>query len=109
MLFWLLYQVVHRLLGTCERANDERDVEILVLRHQLSVLRRQVKRPKLTSGPHPWELASEVERRALRLNPASPLNGADRGGDSSPPFGGSRPTLDPAPGLGDTWSAPGSG
>lgn len=48
MLFWLLYLVVHRLLGTRERANEKRDVEILVLRHQLSVLRRQVKRPKLT-------------------------------------------------------------
>ena len=48
MLFWLLYLVVHRLLGTGERASDRRDVEILVLRHQLSVLRRQVKRPSLT-------------------------------------------------------------
>ena len=48
MLFWLLYLVVHRLLGTREPANDKRDVEILVLRHQLSVLRRQVKRPQLT-------------------------------------------------------------
>jgi putative transposase len=48
MLFWLLYLVVHRLLGTRERAHDKRDVEILVLRHQLSVLRRQVNRPKLT-------------------------------------------------------------
>ncbi len=48
MLFRLLYLVVHRLLGTREPANDKRDVEILVLRHQLSVLRRQVKQPKLT-------------------------------------------------------------
>ncbi len=48
MLFWLLYLVVHRLLGTRERASDRRDVEILVLRHQLSVLRRQVTRPRLT-------------------------------------------------------------
>lgn len=47
MLLWLLYFVVHRVLGTGERANDKRDVEILVLRHQLSVLRRQVKRPRL--------------------------------------------------------------
>lgn len=48
MLCWLLYLVVHCLLGTRERAHDRRDVEILVLRHQLSVLRRQVNRPKLT-------------------------------------------------------------
>jgi putative transposase len=48
MLFWLLCLVAHRLLGTRERAHDRRGVEILVLRHQLSVLRRQVNRPKLT-------------------------------------------------------------
>ena len=34
MLLWLLYLVVHRLLGTRDRANDRRDVEILVLPHQ---------------------------------------------------------------------------
>jgi len=44
----VLYLVVHRLLGVRERANDKRDVELLVLGHQLSVLRRQVKRPSLT-------------------------------------------------------------
>lgn len=47
MLFSLLYHLVRCLLGATHRAEDERDIEILVLRHQLQVLRRQVKRPTL--------------------------------------------------------------
>ncbi len=62
-----------------------------------------------TSGPHSWKLASEVDRRELRLRPREPSNGAGRGGDSSPLFRGSRPALDPPPDLGDTWSAAGFG
>src|SRR5437867_4804372 len=47
MLFSLLYLIVRRVLGTGRRAEDERDIELLVLRHQVKVLRRQVKRPRL--------------------------------------------------------------
>ena len=47
MLFSLLYLIVRRVLGTGRRAEDERDIEPLVLRHQVKVLRRQVKRPRL--------------------------------------------------------------
>jgi len=46
MLFSLLY-LIRRVLGTGRRAEDERDIELLVLRHQVKVLRRQVKRPRL--------------------------------------------------------------
>lgn len=47
MLFSLFYLMVRRLVGNGTRSDDSRDIEILVLRHQLKVLRRQVKRPRL--------------------------------------------------------------
>ena len=47
MLFSLLYFLVRRLLGAGSRLQDEKDIELLVLRHQLKVLQRQVKRPRL--------------------------------------------------------------
>jgi hypothetical protein len=49
----LVYAVVRCLLGLVVlvgRADRAKDVEIVVLRHQLAVLRRQVTRPDLTSG-----------------------------------------------------------
>jgi putative transposase len=47
MLFALLYFLVGRLLGGGGRRPDEQDIELLVLRHQVKVLPRQVKRPRL--------------------------------------------------------------
>jgi len=50
MLFALLYLVVRRLFGLAGGSRSEdlsKDVEILVLRHQLKVLRRQAGRPQL--------------------------------------------------------------
>jgi putative transposase len=47
MLFAFLYFLVRRILGTGRRPQDERDIELLVLRHQVRVLQRQVKRPTL--------------------------------------------------------------
>src|SRR5664280_2598756 len=47
MLFSLLYLLIHRLLGVGGRRADENDIELLVLRHQVKVLQRQVKRPRL--------------------------------------------------------------
>ena len=47
MLFSLLYILVRRLLGAGGRRQDEKDIELLVLRHQVKVLQRQVKRPRL--------------------------------------------------------------
>jgi putative transposase len=48
MLTSLLYFLVRRLIGARGRPQDERDIELLVLRHQVKVLQRQVKRPRLT-------------------------------------------------------------
>jgi len=50
MLFALLYLVVRRLFSLAGSSRSEdlsKDVEILVLRHQLKVLRRQAGRPQL--------------------------------------------------------------
>ena len=47
MLFSLLYFLVGRVLGTGRRSREQRDIELLVLRHQVKVLQRQVKRPRL--------------------------------------------------------------
>lgn len=50
MLFALLYLVVRRLFGLVRGSGSEdpsKEVEILVLRHQLKVLRRQAGRPRL--------------------------------------------------------------
>ncbi len=47
MLFSLLYFVVRRLLGAGRRPADEMDIELLVLRHEVKVLQRQAKRPRL--------------------------------------------------------------
>ena len=49
----MVYAVVRCLLGLVVlfgRADHAKDVEIVVLRQQLAVLRRQVTRPDLTSG-----------------------------------------------------------
>ena len=47
MLFSILYFLVCRLLGAGGRRAEERDIELLVLRHQVKVLQRQVARPRL--------------------------------------------------------------
>src|SRR5680860_112209 len=47
MLFSLLYFLVRRLLGAGGRRPDEKDIELLVLRHQLRVLQRRVQHPRL--------------------------------------------------------------
>src|SRR5665811_1066165 len=47
MLFSLLYFLVCRLLGAGGHRAEERDIELLVLRHQVKVLQRQVARPRL--------------------------------------------------------------
>jgi putative transposase len=47
MLFSLLYFLVRRLLGAGGHRSDENEVELLVLRHQVKVLQRQVARPRL--------------------------------------------------------------
>jgi hypothetical protein len=47
MLFSLVFFLVGRIFGTGQRPNEGREIELLVLRHQVRVLQRQVKRPRL--------------------------------------------------------------
>jgi hypothetical protein len=47
MLFSLLYFLVRRVLGSGGRQQAAGDIELLVLRHQVKVLQRQVKRPRI--------------------------------------------------------------
>jgi len=53
MLFSLAYLLVGRVLGTGQRPNEGREIELMVLRHQVRVLQRQVKRPSSPSRPAP--------------------------------------------------------
>jgi transposase len=43
----LVYFLVRRLLGVGSRRQDQNDIELLVLRHQVKVLQRQVTRPRV--------------------------------------------------------------
>ncbi len=47
MLYSLLYLILRRVLGIGRSAEGERHIELLVLRHQVKILQRQVKRPAL--------------------------------------------------------------
>jgi hypothetical protein len=51
MLFSPLFFLVDRVLGTGRRSHDGREIELLVLRHQMKVLQRQVKRPSAPFRP----------------------------------------------------------
>jgi putative transposase len=47
VLLSLVYFLVRRLLGAGSRLQDDKDIELLVLRHQVKVMQRHVKRPRL--------------------------------------------------------------
>jgi len=78
MLLSLLYFRVRRLLGAGGRQQAERDIELLVLRHQVKVLQRQVKRPKLScldrvgAGffAHPFRRSEPLRRPGVVESPA---------------------------------------
>ena len=56
MVFSFLYLAVRALLGALVRSRrslDVKDIELLVLRHELAILRRQVGRPNLSVGRSP--------------------------------------------------------
>jgi hypothetical protein len=62
------YLIARRLVGglaLLARSDTAKDAEILVLRHQLAVLQRQVGRPRLT-----WADRAIIAALALRLPPA---------------------------------------
>jgi transposase InsO family protein len=78
--FSFLYLAFRALLGAlvrCRRGLDVKDIELLVLRHELEVLRRQGARPKLRAAdralraaaachlPRPWRGARLVTPRTL--------------------------------------------
>ena len=56
MLFSLVYFLVRRLLGAGGHRPDEKNIELLVLRHQVKVLQRQVKHPRL----NPWGSETQI-------------------------------------------------
>jgi hypothetical protein len=53
----LFYWSLRRLLALavlCIRSEREKEIEILLLRHQLHVLERQIARPQLTQADRPY-------------------------------------------------------
>ena len=52
-MFWslcyLVFRCVFQLVSLRSRSEDFKELEIVVLRHELSVLRRQARRPQLTT------------------------------------------------------------
>ena len=47
-LWYLAFRSLFRVVSLCLRSEGFKEVEIVVLRHELSVLRRQTRRPQLT-------------------------------------------------------------
>jgi hypothetical protein len=79
MLASLLYMVLRRLLTVVapkHRSDDAAQIEIFVLRHQLQVLRRQVKRPVYRHGDRALSLRQpDPSQRALGCGFSSPVGG----------------------------------
>jgi hypothetical protein len=70
MVWSFVYLALRRLLELmvlCWRSTDAKEVEIMVLRHQLAILRRQHPRPRLQPAPRP---ASTTWRSSLRRQAA---------------------------------------
>src|SRR5262245_28570384 len=74
MAFSFLYLAVRALLGAVIRSRrsfDVKDVELLVLRHELEILRRQVARPKLGMVDRPLRVADERPPAARSRRPGA--------------------------------------
>jgi putative transposase len=82
MAFSFLYLAVRALLGALVRSRgglDVKDVELLALRHELAILRRQVARPKLVHADRALLAAAAVhlprpQRAALLVSPRTLLH-----------------------------------
>jgi putative transposase len=75
---YLAFVSLLRLLMRCGRTVDVKDIELLVLRHQLEVLRRQVERPKLRASDRALlaaagRLLPPARRRGLLVTPQTLL------------------------------------
>jgi hypothetical protein len=82
MAFSFLYLALHALLGALlhgRRGLRVKDIELLVVRHELEILRRQVARPKLRTGDRAVggrSLPSPRSSRGARLvSPRTPCAG----------------------------------
>ena len=92
MLFRLLYLLMTRLFGWVSllaRSDTSKDVEILVLRHEVAVLRRQVARPKPDWADRAViaALARLLPRHPARLAPAPDQEHMDLSGYHWTPAG----------------------
>ena len=73
----ILYRLIANLAQLAVRSGRAKDLEIIVLRHQLAVLRRQIDRPALTKHDRSLlrTIAAALRRRrptaARSLNPSS--------------------------------------
>src|SRR5439155_21718665 len=75
--YWLLRRLIELLL-LLARSEQKKEVEILLLRHELQVLRRQVARPQLRPADRVGlsarsQLFPPLRLLPLRLHPATPL------------------------------------
>jgi putative transposase len=81
-LFWslcyLVFRFVLQLVSLPPRSEDFKELEIVVLRHELSVLRRQTRRPQLTTTDRIFLAAASrllpgSSWRSFLVKPATPL------------------------------------
>jgi hypothetical protein len=68
---YLLLRQVLQMLTQLARDDGAKDVELLVLRHQVAVLRRQVTRPKLDSTDRSCIKPASTRHRGGRDRPGS--------------------------------------
>src|SRR2546427_7268400 len=103
MVFSFLYVMLRRLLqllALSQRSEADKDIEIVVLRHQLTVLRRQVKRPVFRPADRAFlaaasRLLTGKRWHAFLVRPETLLRWHRGSWPASGPGGTGRPALDP--------------